>query len=55
MPSVSKKQRTLMCIALSMKRRKTPKSYSHVAAKISGQMTEDQLKEYCEAPLNTKQ
>ncbi len=51
MPSVSKKQRSLMCIALAMKQGKTPKSYSKEAAKISEEMSEEQLKEYCEAPL----
>ncbi len=35
MPATSKKQKTLMCIALSMKRGKTPKSYSKQAAKMA--------------------
>jgi len=48
MPSVSDSQRKLMCIALSMKRRETPKSYSKQAAKLAESMTEEQLKDYCE-------
>jgi hypothetical protein len=51
MPSKSVKQKKLMCIAESMKKGKTPKTYSSVAAKISDQMSEDQLKEFCEAPV----
>ncbi len=51
MPSTTKKQRVLMCIALAMKQGKTPKSYSKEAAKISEEMSEDQLKEFCEAPI----
>lgn len=49
MPSTSKKQQKLMRIALAVKQGKTPKSYSREAAKISEQMTEEQLKEFCEA------
>ena len=52
MPSRSKKQQKLMCIAQSMKQGKTPKSYSPQAAKISEQMSEEQLKEFCENPVN---
>lgn len=51
MPSATKKQRALMCIALAMKQGKTPKSYSKEAAKISEEMSEDQLKEFCEEPV----
>lgn len=53
MPSVSKRQRALMCIALAMKQGKKPKSYSKEAAKISEEMSEEQLKEFCEAPVKT--
>jgi len=48
MPSVSEGQRKLMCIALSMKRGETPKSYSKEAARLAESMTEEQLKDYCE-------
>jgi len=51
MPATSENQRTLMCIALSIKRGKTPKSYSAQAAKMADSMTEEQLKDYCEAPV----
>jgi hypothetical protein len=54
MPSVSKKQRAIMCIALAMKRGKTPKSYSPEAAKIADEMTEQQLIDFCETPVSTK-
>jgi hypothetical protein len=54
MPSSSNKQRKLMCIAESMKKGKTPKSYSKEAARISEQMNEQQLKEFCEAPVKDK-
>jgi len=45
---VSESQRKLMCIALSMKRGETPKSYSKEAARLAESMTEEQLKDYCE-------
>ncbi len=51
MPSTSEKQKKLMCIALSMKQGKTPKSYSREAARISEEMSEEQLREFCELPL----
>jgi len=54
MPNASKKQRALMCIALSMKKGKTPKNYSQQAAKVSEGMNEDQLREFCEAPIEEK-
>jgi len=54
MPSTSKKQRALMCIALAMKQGKTPKSYSKEAARISEQMSEQQLREFCEAPVEKR-
>ena len=49
MPAVSEKQRRLACIALSMKRGKTAKSYSKEAARMCDSMTEQQLKDYCES------
>jgi len=54
MPSTSPKQRALMCIALAMKRGQTPKNYSKAAAKIADQMTEQQLADYCEQPVQQK-
>jgi hypothetical protein len=53
MPSRSVKQKKLMCIAESMKKVKTPKNYSPAAARISEQMNEEQLKEFCENPIET--
>ena len=50
-PATSKSQKTLFCIALSMKRGETPKSYSQQAAKMADTMSEDKLAEYCEKPI----
>jgi hypothetical protein len=50
----SKNQRTLACIALSMKRGKTPASYSAEAAKMAESMTEDKLAEWCKGPIEKK-
>jgi hypothetical protein len=47
----SKNQRTLACIALSMVRGKTPKSYSAEAAKMADSMTEEKLSEWCKGPI----
>jgi hypothetical protein len=49
MPAVSKKQQTLACIALSIKRGETSKSYSKKATELAESMTEQQLKEFCES------
>ncbi len=54
MPSTSEKQRKLMCIALAMKQGKTSKSYSKEAARLSEEMTEEQLIEFCEEPVKKK-
>jgi len=51
MPSKSTRQKRLMCIAQSIKQGKKPASYSPQAARIADQMTEAQLKEFCEAPV----
>lgn len=51
MPATSSKQKTLMCIALSMKKGKTPKSYSKEAAKVADSMSEQQLADYCQVPV----
>ena len=47
MPSVSERQRKLMCIALSIKQGKTPASYSKEASRLANEMSEEQLAEYC--------
>lgn len=47
MPAKSEKQRKLMCIALGIKRGKTPKSYSFEAAHLAKTMSEQQLRDYC--------
>ena len=49
MPAVSKQQQTLACIALSIKRGETGKSYSKEATKMAESMTEQQLKDFCES------
>ncbi len=54
MPSTSKKQKKLMCIAESIKLGKTPDTYSKRAAKIAESMSEEKLKEFCEAPVKEK-
>jgi len=46
MPAVSEKQRRAMAIVLSIKRKKTPKSYSPKLAKIAESMTEQQLEDF---------
>lgn len=46
--------RTLACIALSIKRGKTPKSYSAAAAKMADSMTEEKLSEWCKGPIEKK-
>jgi len=47
MPSSSEEQRRKMCIALSIKLGKTPKSYSPEAAKMAETMSLADLKDYC--------
>ena len=51
MPAASKGQRTLFCIAQSIKEGKTPKTYSAQAAKMAETMSLEKLKTYCEAPV----
>ncbi len=50
MPSTSNSQRTLMCVALSIKRGETPTSYSKEAARLASQMSEAQLEDNCKSP-----
>lgn len=51
MPATTTKQRTLFCIAESIKEGKTPASYSKQAAKMANTMSLEKLKEYCEVPV----
>lgn len=51
MPATSEDQRTLFCIALSIKRGKTKRSYSAKAADMADSMSEKQLEDYCNAPV----
>lgn len=51
MPAVSKNQRTLACIALSIKRGKTKASYSKPAAEMAASMSEAELVKYCKSPV----
>lgn len=51
MPATSKEQRTLFCIAQSIKEGKTPASYSKQAAKMAETMSLEKLKEYCGRPV----
>lgn len=51
MPAESEDQKTLACIALSMKRGETPKTYSESAAEMADSMSEEQLVDYCESPI----
>lgn len=51
MPAVSKKQRTLWCIAQSIKEDKTPASYSEQAAKIAEKNSLETIKDFCESPV----
>ena len=48
---VSEKQRTLACIALSIKRGKTKASYSKQAADMANSMTEAKLEEWCKGEI----
>lgn len=54
MPAKSKRQKKLMCIALSIKRGETPRGYSEQAAKLADSMSEQSLTEYCESPVEKK-
>jgi hypothetical protein len=47
----SESQRKLACIALSIKRGETKKSYSKAAAKMADTMSEEKLAEWCKGPV----
>jgi len=51
MPATSDDQKTLACIALSIKRGKTSPGYSQKAAEMAESMTEEQLEHYCKKPV----
>ena len=51
MPPRSEEQKRLMCMALAIKLGKLPAKRYPRAAKVARQMTVEQLKEYCEAPI----
>jgi len=51
MPATSSAQRKIMCIALSIKLGKTPKSYSAEAAKMAKEMSVKDLSDYCKSPV----
>ena len=51
MPAESEKQRRLMCLAMSMKLGKTPKSRSPEAARLAATMTLKQLSDFCKSPV----
>jgi len=51
MPATSPEQQKLACIALSIKRGKTPKSYSKEAAEWAESASEESLRETCESPV----
>ncbi len=52
MPPVSKKQRSLFCIAKSIKEGKTPASFSKQAAKIAENTDMKTINEFCESPVS---
>jgi len=53
-PATSERQRKLFCIALSIKRGETAKSYSREAARLAEENSEETLKDYCEQPIKKK-
>ena len=48
---VSENQRKLACVALSIKRGKTPASYSKAASDMAESMSEEKLAEWCSGPI----
>ena len=48
---VSKNQKTLACIALSMHEGKTPHSYSEQAHKMMMSMSKEKMEEWCKGPV----
>jgi len=54
MPATSDEQRTLYCIALSIKRGDTPATYSEEVARMAQEMDEETLREFCDTWRRTK-
>ena len=55
MPAISEMQRRLAGIALSIKRGKTPRSYSEEAAHMADSMTEAQLEDFARGTRKKKE
>ena len=53
-PATSEAQKTLACIALSIKRGETKASYSKQAAKMASEMKESELVILCGSPIKKK-
>ncbi len=53
MPATSQKQKSLFCIARSIKEGKTPASFSKQAAKIAENTDLATIKEFCESPVSS--
>ncbi len=51
MPATSEAQRKKMCIALSIKLKKTPASYSPECARMAREMSVKQLSDFCKSPV----
>lgn len=50
-PATSEAQRRKFCIALDIKLKKRPASYSPECAKMAREMTIKQLSEFCKSPV----
>ena len=51
MPATTEEQQTKFCIALSIKRGETPRSYSAECADMADSMSEEKLAEWCKGPI----
>lgn len=54
-PATSEAQRRIMCLALSIKQGKTPRSRSDEASKLADSMSEQQLKDFCGSKVQSKE
>ena len=52
MPSKTERQKTLFCIAQSIKEGKTPASFSKKAADIAKNNSLETIKDFCESPVS---
>ena len=50
-PASSEDQRKLSCVALSIKRGENPESFSESAATMAESMSEEDLVDFCESPV----